>query len=33
MKAKTIEFNGKFYMSVGGAIQFECDEFGNRAKD
>ena len=33
MKAEIIKFNGKFYMSVGGIIQYECDESGNRAKD
>ncbi len=30
MKAKIIEKNGRFYMSVGGVIQYECDEKGNR---
>lgn len=33
MKAKIVELNGRFYMSVGGVIQYECDEFGNRTKD
>ncbi len=32
MKAKVIELNGKFYMSVGGVIQYECDKFGNRVE-
>lgn len=32
MKAKIVEFNGKLYMSVGGVIQYECDEFGNRVE-
>lgn len=30
MKAKIIEISGKFYMTVGGVIQYECDEKGNR---
>lgn len=30
MTAKIIEINGKMYMSVGGIIQYECDEKGNR---
>jgi hypothetical protein len=29
MKAKIIEIDGKFYMTVGGVIQYECDEKGN----
>jgi len=33
MKAKIIELNGRFYMSVGGVIQYECDESGNRIED
>lgn len=33
MKAETIKFNGRFYMSIGNVIQYECDESGNRAKD
>ena len=30
MKAKIIEINGRLYMTVGGVIQYECDEKGNR---
>ena len=30
MKAKIIELNGRYYMSVGGVIQYECDKEGNR---
>ena len=30
MKAKIVEIDGKLYMSVGGVIQYECDEKGNR---
>lgn len=29
MKAKIIEINGRYYMSVGGVIQYECDAKGN----
>ena len=32
MKAKIIEIDGRFYMSVGGVIQYECDKDGNRIK-
>ena len=30
MKAKIIEINGRLYITVGGVIQYECDEKGNR---
>ncbi len=30
MKAKIIEINGRYYMSVGGVIQYECDKEGKR---
>ena len=30
MKAKIIELNGRYYMSVGGVIQYECDKEGNK---
>ena len=33
MKAKIIEINGRYYMSVGGVIQYECDEEGNKIKE
>lgn len=33
MKAKIIEINGRYYMSVGGVIQYECDKEGNMIKE
>lgn len=33
MKAKTVEFNGRFYMSISDVIQYKCDESRNRIKD
>ena len=33
MKAKIIEINGRYYMSVGGVIQYECDKEGNKIKE
>jgi len=33
MKAKVIEINGRYYMSVGGVIQYECDKEGNMIKE
>lgn len=29
MKAKIIEIDGRYYISVGGVIQYECDKNGN----
>ena len=33
MKAKVIEINGRYYMSVGGVIRYECDKEGNMIKE
>lgn len=33
MKAKIIEINRRYYMSVGGVIQYECDKEGNKIKE
>lgn len=33
MRAKVIEFNGRFYMSISDVIQYKYDESGNRIKD
>ena len=30
MKSKIVEIDERYYMSVGGVIQYECDENGNR---
>lgn len=33
MKAKIIEINERYYMSVGGVIQYECDKEGNKIEE